>query len=70
MSMKRIFLIVAILAVWASASCSKGPSKEELDHKAALTIDSTANDLNKSTEHLQKVTEDAEKAVDQLLKDI
>lgn len=69
--MKRIFLIVAILAVWAVASCGpKAPSKEELDHKAAVMIDSTANDLNKSTEHLQKVTEDAEKAVDQLLKDI
>ncbi len=68
--MKRIFLIAAILAVWAYVSCSKSPSKEELDQKAAMTIDSTANDLNRSTAHLQKVTEDAEKAVDQLLKDI
>ncbi len=69
--MKRILFLTAFLAVWAIASCgSKAPSKEDLDHQAAVRIDSTANDLNKSTEHLQKVTEDAEKAVDQLLKDI
>lgn len=69
--MKRFVFLIAFLAVWAVASCGpKAPTKEELDHKAALTIDSTANDLNKSTEHLQKVTEDAEKAVDQLIKDI
>lgn len=69
--MKRLLFLTAFLAAWAVTSCGpKTPSKEELDHKAAVMIDSTANDLSKSTEHLQKVTDDAEKAVDQLLKDI
>jgi hypothetical protein len=69
--MKRIFLLLAMIAIWAMPSCGqKSPTPEELDHQAAVKIDSTANDLNQSTEQLQKVTEDAEKSVDQLLKDI
>lgn len=68
--MKRMLLLMAFLAVWAAASCGQSPSKEEMDHQAAMKIDSTANDLRQSTEQLQKVTDDAEKAVDQLLKDI
>lgn len=69
--MKRIIFLFAFLVVWSLTSCgSKEPSKEDLDHQAAVKIDSTANDMQKSTEQLQKVTEDAEKAVDQLLKDI
>lgn len=68
--MKRMFVALT-LGIWFFIACGeKKPTPEELDHKVAVQIDSVADDLSASTDALDQEADDAEKAIDDLLKDI
>jgi len=60
-----VWLIVAFLACG-----KKEPTAEEVDQKNAVKIDSVAADLNSASDELQQQTDDVDKSVDELLKDI